>query len=276
MTRDEHPPQRTQYHRLSPGDPLDHLRLLWWVLVTPQQLKAYRETFGAKDERRVGKWLASTLIWLPLLIPTLALGLDTLPRGADAFPTVFYWGCLLGLVLAWTLTGWVGSIDIADSGADVAPVGTASVVALGAVLAVAFSVAIGAAIGVANALARHTAFAVTACVCIAESVAFVVADVVTGTRGANTGVLGGLAGFVALGVAGFAGLGAAQGVEDLVANLVMVGITVKAAFSVAEGVQASLTIGHPFWTMRAAFGILVLVHVFLVWFSFLGGWRALV
>lgn len=259
--------------QLLPRNPLDHARLLWWILVTPQQLKAYRETFGPQDERRVGKWLASTLIWLPLAIPALALGLDILPRGADAFPAGFYLGCLLGLILAWALTGWLGNVGIADSVADVAPVGTAGVVALGTVLAVVFSVAIGTAIGVTNALVEHTAFAVTACVCIAESVAFVVADVVT--QGADTGSLGGLEGFVALGVAGFAGLGATKGVADLVVNLVLVGIAIKTAFSMGEGVQASLKIGHPFWTTRAALSTLVLVHVFLVWFSFLGGWRVL-
>ena len=57
-------PKPTTQRRLSPWNPLDHLRLLWWVLVTPQRLKAYRGAFGEKDERRVGRWLVSTLIWL--------------------------------------------------------------------------------------------------------------------------------------------------------------------------------------------------------------------
>jgi hypothetical protein len=273
MAQGDHPSQRPQLRRLSPKDPLDHLRLLWWVLVTPQQLKAYRDTFGAKDERRVGKWLASTLIWLPLGIPTLALGTGILPHSADAFPTGFYLGCLLGLILAWTLTGWLGNIDVAESVADVAPIGRAGVVALGVVLALVFGTAIGVAVGLADALAKHTAFAVMVCVCIAEGVAFVVADVVA--KGMDRGTLGGLESFVALGVAGFVGISATEGAADLVANLVVVGVTIKIALGVGEGVQESLETGHPEGMARMTFGVLVLAHVFLLCFSFLGGWYAL-
>jgi hypothetical protein len=247
--------------------------LLWWVLVTPQQLKAYRRTFGEKDERRVGRWLASTLIWLPLGIPTLALGLGILPRGADAFPAGFYQGCLMGLILVWSLTVWLGGIDVADETADVAPIGRGRVAVLGAVLAVVLSIATGVSIGVADALAKHTAFAVMVCVCIAEGVAFVVADVVA--KGTDRGILGGLGSFVALGVAGFTAIGATKGLLDLVVNLAVVGMTVKIMLSVGEGVQESSRTGQTFWTARVLLGALVLILVFLVWFSFLGGQHAL-
>lgn len=273
MTRDDHPSQRTRLRRLSPRDPRDHLRLLWWVLVTPQQLKAYRQSFGEKDERRVGRWLASTLIWLPLGIPTLALGLNILPRGADAFPTGFYLGCLMGLMLAWSLTVWLGGIDVADTTADVAPIGRRRVAALGGVLAVVLSIAFGVSIGVADALAKHTEFAVMVCVCIAEGVAFIVADIVA--KGTDKGILGGLGGFIALGVAGFTAIGATQGAVDLVVNLAVVGLTIKVMLSVGEETEESSRTGHPFWVARVVFGALVLVHVFLVWFSFLGGQNAL-
>jgi hypothetical protein len=56
MTNDNYPSRR-----LNPRNPLDHLRLLWWVLVTPQQLVIHREIYGEGDERNVGKWLSSTL-----------------------------------------------------------------------------------------------------------------------------------------------------------------------------------------------------------------------
>jgi hypothetical protein len=273
MAQGDHPSQRTQLRRLSPEDPLDHLRLLWWVLVMPQRLKAHRDTFGEKDERRVGKWLTSTLIWLPLGIPTLALSMGVLPRSADAFPAGFYLGCLSGLVLAWTLTRWLGNIDLADSVADVAPIGRAGVVALGVVLAIVFGTVLGVSVGVTDALVKHAAFAVVVCVCIAEGVAFVVADVVAG--GMDRGTLGGLESFVALGVAGFVGISAAEGVADLVVNLVVVGVTIKAALGVRESVQESLKAGHPEGISRTIFGALVLAHVFLLYLSFLGGWRAL-
>jgi len=41
----------------------------------------------------------------------------------------------------------------------------------------------------------------------------------------------------------------------------------------AVGVEEGLKTGHPSWLSRGAFVALVLVYAFLVWFSFLGGWR---
>jgi hypothetical protein len=239
------------------------------VLVSPAGLKAYRRAFGEADERRVGRWTASTLIWLPLGIPTLALGLNVLPRGADAFPTGFYLGSLGGLVLAWGLTVWLGGIDLADAAPGVAPAGRGRVAALGGVLALVLTIAFGVSIGVADALAKHTEFALMASVCIAEGVAFVVADVVA--KGTDRSILGGLGGFVALGVAGFMGISVTRGALDLVVNLVVVAMTVKIMLSAGEQAEESARTGHPFWTGRVIFGALVLVLAFLVWFSFLGG-----
>jgi hypothetical protein len=36
--------------QLSPRNPTDHLRLLWWVFVVPKQLIAYRAIYGEEDE----------------------------------------------------------------------------------------------------------------------------------------------------------------------------------------------------------------------------------
>ena len=58
----EHKPQDTIPRRLSPWNPLDHLRLLWWVLVTPQRLVAYREAFG---ETLSAVWVSGWLVHLP-------------------------------------------------------------------------------------------------------------------------------------------------------------------------------------------------------------------
>lgn len=108
---------------LSPLNPLDYLRLLWWTLVMPQNLKDYREIFGDKDEKCIGNWLVSTLVWLPLWILTLALGLELLPSIANAWsyteiwwlskawsPNVYLW---ISVVLSgiWLLTGWLGNVD---------------------------------------------------------------------------------------------------------------------------------------------------------------------
>lgn len=45
------------------------------------------------------------------------------------------------------------------------------------------------------------------------------------------------------------------------------------AFVVTVSVEESLNTGHPSWPARAAFGALPLAYAFLIWFSFLGGWR---
>jgi hypothetical protein len=179
----------------------------------------------------------------------------------------------LGLGLAWTLTGWLGNVDVADGVADVALLGTTGVAVLGVVLAVIFCVAVGVPIGVADALPQHLAFVVMVGVCMAEGVAFVVADVVA--KGADAGTLGSLESFVALGVASFAGISVIEGPVDLIVNLVVFGVTFKAMLDGGEGVEDGLRIGRPFWMARVILGILVLVYVFLIWFSFLGGWRVL-
>ena len=91
--------------RLSPWNPLDHLRLLWWMLVMPQQLVDYREVYGVEDEIRVRGWLINTLAWLPLFLLALARGLKTLPQ-ESMLPSTYLW-VSAGLVPIWILTGWL-------------------------------------------------------------------------------------------------------------------------------------------------------------------------
>lgn len=105
----EHEPQDTAPRRLNPWNPLDHLRLLWWVLVMPQRLMAYREAYGENAERSVDKWLASTLGWLPIFVPTLALGLETFFYRSTIFSNIYIYRWVAAcLALAWFLTGLFG------------------------------------------------------------------------------------------------------------------------------------------------------------------------
>ena len=69
------------------------------------------------EVKQTGKWLVSSLIWLPFLYPTLALGLETLPHSADASsPTTYLW--ISGaLFIPWLFTGIFG--DSEDDGAEV-------------------------------------------------------------------------------------------------------------------------------------------------------------
>lgn len=114
--------------RLSVWKPLDYLRLLWWILVMPQQLQAHREFCGEEEQERVGKWLVSTLIWLPFLIPLLGLGLELLPHSSKAWSadTYLIWSAVV--FVCWLLTGWLG--DVEDEDADKVAIGVALVVAV--------------------------------------------------------------------------------------------------------------------------------------------------
>ncbi|MCK5717099.1 MAG: hypothetical protein KAH77_06365 [Thiomargarita sp.] len=81
---------------LSVFKPLDHLRLLWWMLVMPQQLRIHKALYGDQQEKRIAKWLMSSLIWLPLLIPFLGSGLRT--------GNIFHLITSAGLGVGWLLT----------------------------------------------------------------------------------------------------------------------------------------------------------------------------
>jgi hypothetical protein len=228
-------PSQPPLRILSPWNPLDHLCLLGWIFLAPDRLVAYRERAGEEAVKRVGKWLTSTLIWLPLLIPTLALSLDALPISRPG------WGWLLGagLVLGWALTGWLGARnDLVAFGAMVVVAFVVALVVIGAfgemvsdVGGAAFVVAAIVAGGVAFDAAGVVAFAVA---CIA---AFVMADVVAGS------VAGVLAGLVAA--------------------------------PVALGVKKSLETGRQTRLGQGMLVALVLSHATLVWVYFLGGWRVL-
>jgi hypothetical protein len=154
---------------LSLFNPFDHLRLLWWTLVMPQQLIAHREIYGDEEQKRVGKWLVSTLIWLPLLMPTLGLGLELLPHSSKAWSADTYLLWSGGVFVCWLLTGLLGGID------NDAAVGVAVGVVVGVAGSVAFVVAFVVAVVVAAVVAGGVAVGVAGvAVVVAVGVAVVV------------------------------------------------------------------------------------------------------
>jgi hypothetical protein len=247
MTYDANPP-----HRLNPWNPLDHLRLLWWVLVTPQRLLAYREVYRENDERRVNKWLTHTLICLPIFVVTLALGVGILPSTERHFSSVYLW---VSLVLAWALLGWLQR--------------EFTVLAVGFLFIVASFVAERMAVGTTGILAFFAVSAVT----------FVVTGVVAVSVASNTAIhVIGVKLSVAIIAAGFAILGVAMARGSEVAVSIVAGVITFMATLVVMGgmadiIKGSLSNGRPSWLARGAFGALMLVYVFVTWFSFLGGWR---
>ena len=233
--------KQKQVQRFAALNPFDYFRLLWWMLVIPQHLINYREKFGEADEMRLSKWLASSLIWLPLLIPNLALGLELFSHANNALLPNTFLSISAGLLGCWLLVGWLGDLD--------------KDFAFLVVLLVTFGMGFGVAGIVAGGLE------VIVAVIVAVLVAFIVAFV------RNIGFAFFVAFIVAAGMAANLEAGLEAGLEACVAGIVMVGI----AFFVAVHVKASLTNGKASWLARFAFLLLISAHLFLIYYCFLGG-----
>ncbi|HEC86063.1 MAG: hypothetical protein DRR08_21535 [Candidatus Parabeggiatoa sp. nov. 2] len=185
--------------RLSPLNPLDHLRLLWWVLVRPQRLQVYRQVFGDEDENRIGKWLVSTLTWWPLLMPTLASGMELLLPSPDNWPPNAYILFCVLLVGCWLLTGRVGNegegsvmgnvafgvvFSVVFGVTYVVAIVTSFFVAIGVVTGVTFGVSTEVTLGVAFIVAYVVAFYVA--YVVAVGVAFGMRDTITNSLRTGT------------------------------------------------------------------------------------------
>jgi tetratricopeptide (TPR) repeat protein len=248
---------KLQIRSLSLRNPLDHMRLLWWVLAAPRKLNAHREVLGKGHERTVGEWLVSTLIWLPLFIPALALGLGRLPRvEMTHLPAVHLW-LPAAVVLVWSLTGWLCRLNSGD------------VVAMA--VAAAFVVTVFVVSSVAGDAVLFIMILVT--VWVAGALAVDIGGRVT------FGAVGGVASGVAARIAGDAVSAIVGRVTGAVAGAVMalalVASVVVLAVGLARHVEKSLEAVRPSWLGRGALGVLVLAYGFLIWFSFLDGWQML-
>ncbi|MCK5717501.1 MAG: hypothetical protein KAH77_08430, partial [Thiomargarita sp.] len=232
--------QRGRDQSLFLFNPLDHLRLLWWSLVMPQHLKAYK---ADHDIERIGKWLVSTLIWLPLLMPTLGLGFELLPHSNTALSANVYLIMCAGLGICWLLTGWLGDND--ENLVVVLAVGLAVLLAVGLAVSLAGGLAVVLAVLLAGGLAV----------------------------GQACGLAFGLAVSLAFGLAG----GLASGLAGIVLAGVLAGVLV---FGLAGGLvvimEESLRTGTPSWIARFTFLLLIAAHLFLIYYCFLGGWRLFV
>ncbi len=230
----------TKIRQLSPWNPLDHLLLLWWVLVTPQQMATCQEVYDEKGKREVGGWLDRTFGLLPSLLLALAWMFGRLPTTETTRTPITYLLIGIGLILAWMLIGWLERreqgclviIMISMVSVGVMLGGTSLVVdeaVLGKVGIVAFGAALGVVFGVVSALGART------------SISFM-------------GILGAVI---------------ASPVLYLLPALVMFGV----AWWV---VKRNLTTDCPSWLGWGVSGILMLAYAVLIWISFLGGWRVFV
>lgn len=248
-------PTTPKIQPLSASNPVDHLRLLWWLLVTPTVLYQYKERFGEKSLYPISRWLVSTLIWLPLFIPTLAFSLSILPsQHVSIYEYMLLNG---GLLMAWLLTSWLG--DREDNFAVIISVLAAGAVSSstmfgvtgGLMSAVAGSIALGLALGMAFRLALAIAFSV------AGSVA--------------SGVALGMVGGVVVGAISNVALGAARHIAS--------GMTIGVALIIIFILAGSTTPATDLESNRTmilggfVFSLLLVTYLFLIWYSFLGGWQ---
>jgi len=248
-------PTAPKIQPLSAWNPVDHLRLLWWLLVTPTVLYQYQERFGENSLYPISRWLVSTLIWLPLFIPTLAFTLSILP--SQQVSNSDYMLLNGGLLMAWLLTGWLGdrednlAVIISVLAAGVVSSSTMFGVTGGFMSAVAGSIALGLALGMAFRLALAIAFSV------AGSVA--------------SGVALGMVGGVVVGAISNVALGAARNM----ASGMTIGVALIIIFILAGSTMPTMNKEHNRTIILGGFlfTLLLVTYFFLIWYSFLGGWR---
>ncbi len=108
------------FRPLTPWNPIDQFRLLWWLCIQPAQYTSYRAHVGEAEMRKVSAWLVSTLIWLPLFIRALGISLEltrTIERPPQNIPySVPFSVWLVIIAFAWLLTGLFGISGIFKKG----------------------------------------------------------------------------------------------------------------------------------------------------------------
>lgn len=208
-------------HPLSLWNPLDYLRLLYWVFFFPQALRWYVDTFGGwyipegeMNWRKGWELLRQDPIQRQLLLQGLFLTL-VIPLALCGLLKQ------IGFDMNWRLMAF-GVVFSVAFGMGVA-------VTIGVTFGVVFSVAFGVGVGVTGSLMGGVMFGV---------VLGVVGGVASGVA---TGATRGVANFVALGVLG----GIAIGVATDVTSSMVSGLALGFAGSVMFGLVISVAILRP-------------------------------
>ncbi|WP_026082487.1 AAA family ATPase [Mastigocladopsis repens] len=212
---------------LSLWNPLDYLRLLYWVFYFPQALRWYVDTFGGGY---IPSWEMNWRKEWELL------------RQNPIQRNLLFQGLVLTVVTSLFLGGFLQQLHIPINWYGVAS-GVAICVAGGVVFGMASDVASFVASGVRLGMASF----------VASGVAFgVVFGVAFGVRlGVALFVASGVAGGVAFGVASFVASGVVFGVASGVAFGVAFGVVLGVVFGVAFGVVLGVAFG-------VAFGVAIL------------------
>ena len=244
--------------------PLDYPRLLWWLLVTPPRLKAYQKQWGKEALKTGVSRLAYTLIFLPLFLPALGLGLGLLPRTDAAKSQQMYFWLAVGVGLLWHLLCELTPNALEDAGVwhhgefffvalgvfFFVALGVASFVVLGVASVVTYAMPSGIAYGVAFVVALSMAYGVAFAVSdvvsdgMADVVTFGVLDVVSvGVSPAKMtrGVAFVVASSMAAGVVHTVSEVVLDVVSDGMATVVIPGVALVMAFVVILGVPLRVT-----------------------------------
>ncbi len=214
-----------------------------------QQLQAYRQFFDEADEKQLSQWVASTLLWWPLLMPTLASGLRLLPNSAQVSFAVYISLSAL-LMVCWLLTG---SFRINKT----------EKVKFSVALIVALSITFVVAVELANAVALSMTF------CLAETLVVIAACVVA--QGIVAGVVGGMVLVVAISVTMGIAIGVVGSIAGSVAAIIasceafIVGVIVLAMMGgKLENVESHLKTIQTSILARLAFLLLIVAHLYLI------------
>jgi hypothetical protein len=247
---DETPEERAQIEtarreamRIAGPLPLLALRILWWLCFSPNQVDVIRKSLP-KRVKHASRWLAITLVWLPLLISII---------GGAAFgvPYTYLKSDVVTLIL-WTLVAWGIALFLARFDHPFTMVLAA---------ALGFCISIWVLFGLLAGLVYS----------------LVVGVVVIVTFGILDGVVDGVAIGVLFGVV-FAALlnisiNVPAGPFVALVFIVLMAVAYATALGVARGMDRAKKEGRATISSRAAFIVLMAAFAFLIWFSFLGGYR---
>lgn len=101
--------------KLQTWNPFSWIKFLYWVFFSPIGIHVYKSYYGDYSLVGVRGWVASTLVWLPLLIPTL--GIVVRPAPAISSLPNFYNLFWLFVLAAWFINGkaYKSSFESKDS-----------------------------------------------------------------------------------------------------------------------------------------------------------------
>ncbi len=232
---------------LAVHNPLNHLRVLWWLFLTPQGINTHQSEYGAKSLHPVAQWVASTLTWLPLFLPTLAIATGKWSTITDAFLLNGYRWLSGGIVLAWLFTGWFGAHKKEEDGS------------VNIAEAITLIIALLAAGGIAGQMGLIIGLL------IALPITLIVIYAMNGSLAlimANT---------TALITTIIVGLLVTQGVTSKVALVIGTIMMSIWAMLTARRMDRSIKFGHASWLARLTFVMLLLAYAIIIWYGWLNG-----